>query len=148
VGITDALSSVSRFGQFLTVGAGGAVVDLLISSALTITGVVSPEWAKLGGAECAIVLMFFVNDRWTFADHGGSGSRATLRRLVKSNLVRSAGLLVQFAVVRALTRLEVSVTVGGMDVWTFLTLPIAIGCAVLVNYFAESLFTWQTHTGR
>ncbi|ERH04546.1 MAG: putative membrane protein [uncultured archaeon A07HR60] len=148
MGITDALTSVPRFGRFLTVGAGGAVIDLTVSSTLTITGVVSPEWAKLGGAECAIVLMFLVNDWWTFADHGGSGRRSKLRRLAKSNLVRSAGLLVQFAVVRGLTRWDVSVMVGGRDIWTFLTLAIAIGCAVLLNYFAESLFTWRAHTGK
>jgi Predicted membrane protein len=145
VGIPDALTSLSRVGQFLTVGASGAVVDLFVSSALTVTGVVPPEWAKLGGAECAIVLMFFLNDRWTFATHGGSGAKSKLRRLAKSNLVRSAGLLVQFAVVRALTRWEVSVRVGGTDIWTVLTLPIAIACVVLLNYLAESLFTWQTH---
>lgn len=136
------LATAGRFGRFLSVGAVGAVLDLSVSSALTLVGV-SPEYAKLVGAECAIVLMFFINDRWTFSEHGEAGLEATARRLVKSNLVRSGGLAVQFLIVRTLTRLEVSVTVAGTDVWAFLTFPIAIAVAVVFNYVAESLLTWR-----
>lgn len=136
------LATADRFGKFLSVGAVGAVLDLSVSSTLTIAGV-PPEYAKVVGAECAIILMFFVNDRWTFPEHGQSGVLATGRRLLKSNLVRSGGLVVQFLVVRVLTRLDVSVVVAGTDVWAFLTFPIAIACAFVFNYTAESLITWR-----
>lgn len=136
------LATADRFGKFLSVGAVGAVLDLSVSSALTLGGV-PPEFAKLVGAECAIVLMFFINDRWTFSEHGRAGIAPTARRLLKSNLVRSGGLVVQFLVVRTLTRLEVSVTIAGTDVWAFLTFPIAIALAVVFNYVAESLLTWR-----
>jgi len=144
--LRDELVSGSRFGMFLSVGALGAVVDLSVSSALTLGAVLPPEWAKLVGAECAIVLMFLVNDRWTFAAHGTDGLAAKLRRLLRSNVVRSVGLAVQFLVVRALVGLDVTVTAAGRDVWAVVTMPVAIGAAVLVNYVAESLFTWRVQT--
>ncbi|AUX09753.1 GtrA family protein [Halalkaliarchaeum desulfuricum] len=136
------LATADRFGKFLSVGAAGAVLDLSVSSALTIGGI-PPEYAKVVGAECAIIVMFFINDRWTFPEHGESGIRSTGRRLLKSNVVRSGGLVVQFLVVRTLTRLDVSVVVAGTDVWAFLTFPIAIACAFVFNYTAESLVTWR-----
>jgi putative flippase GtrA len=147
-GLREALLVPARFGRFLGVGAVGAVLDLAVSSTLTLAGLLPPEWAKVVGAECAIVLMFLVNDRWTFADHGAAGPAAKLRRLLKSNLVRSAGLAVQFLVVRLLTRLDVTVVAAGTDVWSVVTMPIAIGCAVMVNYAAESLLTWRVHDPR
>ena len=143
IAIRDALIEPARFGQFAGVGAAGAVVDLTVSAALVLAGLLPPEWAKVVGAECAIILMFLINDRWTFADHGANGWRAKLRRLAKSNVVRSGGIAVQFLVVVALTRLDVIVVVGETDVWPVLTMPIAIGCAFFVNYTAESLLTWR-----
>jgi putative flippase GtrA len=132
-----------RFGKFLSVGAGGAVVDVSVSSVLTLAAVLPPQWAKLVGAELAIVLMFLVNDRWTFPDEGALGVVPKLRRLLKSNLVRTAGLVVQFAVVAVLTGLDVQVVVFDTDVWAVVTMPIAIGFSFVINYVAESLITWR-----
>ena len=141
-----ALLSGVRFGKFASVGAVGAAFDLTTSSLLTVVLGIAPELAKLAGAEVAIVVMFAINDRWTFADHGRTGLPAKLRRLLKSNLVRSVGLAVQVLVVRALGSLDVYVAVAGVDVWTLFTFPVAIAASVLVNYVAESLFTWRvTH---
>lgn len=148
VDVRDALVAPGRLGQFVGVGALGALVDLAISSFLTLGAVVPAEWAKLVGAEVAIVLMFLINDRWTFADHGAAGLVAKLRRLIKSNVVRSAGVAIQFTVVYVLTRLDVTVIVRGRDLWPLFTLPVAIGCAVIVNYVAESLLTWRVHDSR
>ena len=137
------LATGSRIGKFASVGILGATIDLTISTILVLRTDILPEFAKLIGAEAAIIVMFFVNDRWTFADAGSSGRWNTFRRLVKSNLVRSGGLLVQFLVVRFLTRTDVSVLVAGTDIWPVLTMPIAIGTAFIFNYTAESLFTWR-----
>ncbi len=138
-----ALLSGVRFGKFASVGAVGAVFDLTTSSLLTVLLAVAPEIAKLVGAEVAIVVMFAINDRWTFADHGREGPWHKLRRLLKSNLVRSGGLAVQVLVVRALGNLDVPLVVAGVDVWTLLTFPAAIAASMFVNYVAESLFTWR-----
>lgn len=148
IDLRDALVAPVRIGQFVGVGAVGAAVDLSISSVLTLSAILPAEWAKLVGAECAIILMFLINDRWTFADHGAAGFVAKLRRLIKSNVVRSAGLAIQFVVVYVLTRIGVTVVVAGTDLWPLITLPIAIGCAVAVNYVAESLLTWRVHQAR
>jgi putative flippase GtrA len=148
IDVRDALLAPVRIGQFVGVGAVGAAVDLSVSSALTLGAILPAEWAKLVGAECAIVLMFLINDRCTFSDHGAAGFVAKLRRLIKSNVVRSAGLAIQFVVVYVLTRIGVTVIVAGTDLWPLITLPIAIGCAVAVNYVAESLLTWRVHQPR
>lgn len=139
----EELAAASRFGKFLSVGAGGAVVDVSVSSVLTLAAILPPQWAKLVGAEIAIVLMFLVNDRWTFPEEGALGLVPKLRRLLKSNLVRTAGLAVQFAVVAFLTSLNVQVVVFETDVWDVVTMPIAIGFAFVINYVAESLLTWR-----
>lgn len=141
--LIDELASGARMGRFISVGLVGSVVDLSVSTALTLGAVLPPEFAKLVGAELAIVVMFYINDRWTFAEVGKPGRWSTLRRLVRSNVVRAGGLAVQVAIVYYLTRLDVTVTAGGRDIWPVLTMPIAIACAFIVNYTAESLFTWK-----
>ena len=142
-GIPDELLVPGRFGQFVSVGAVGAVFDLTTSSALTAGVGVSPEIAKLVGAEVAILVMFVVNERWTFAGHGDDSVGAVLRRLLKSNLGRSGGVAVQVGVVAALTRLPIALSAFGVDLWELATFPIAIGCSLLLNYVLESLFTWR-----
>lgn len=138
-----ALLSGVRIGQFLSVGAVGAAFDLSISTALVVLSGVAPEVAKLVGAEVAIVVMFFINDNWTFAGQGADGIGSTLRRLATSNLVRSGGVLVQVLIVRALTNLPVSTEVMGVELWSLLSLPVAIFASVFVNYVFESLLTWR-----
>jgi putative flippase GtrA len=138
-----ALLSAPRFGQFVSVGAIGFVFDFTTSTALIVLLGTLPEIAKVVGAEVAIVIMFFVNDNWTFAGQGDGALLPTLRRLLTSNLVRSGGVVVQLLVVRALTSLPISLTFGGVELWHLLTLPIAIFASMFVNYVAESLLTWR-----
>ncbi|SFR37336.1 GtrA family protein [Halogeometricum limi] len=139
----SALLSGVRFGKFASVGAVGAVFDVTTTTALIVLFDVLNEYAKLVGAEVAIVVMFFVNENWTFADAGESGILPTLRRLLTSNVVRSGGLLVQFLVVRAFREAGFSFLVLGFDVWELLPIPLAIGASMLLNYVAESVFTWR-----
>jgi putative flippase GtrA len=140
---SDELLSGKRFGQFVSVGAVGAVFDLTVSTVLTLWVGVLAEVAKLVGAEVAIIVMFLLNDRWTFANEGASGFFPSLRRLLKSNLVRSGGLALQFLIVRVLRQMDVSVVVAGFDFWQVIPLPLAILASMLVNYVAESLLTWR-----
>ena len=135
------LASRPRFGKFVSVGAVGAALDLTASSALIVAAGVDPAAAKLVGAELAILAMFGINERWTFAGRGRPA--AWPRRLLKSNAVRVGGLAVQFLVVRWLSDLDYSAPVAGFDLWLLLPLPIAILASMLLNYVAESLFTWR-----
>lgn len=139
----EELAAGTRFGKFLSVGAAGAVVDVSVSSVLTLAAILPPQWAKLVGAEIAIVLMFIVNDHWTFPEEGALGLVPKARRLLKSNLVRTAGLAVQFAVVAFLTDLDVQILVFDTNIWDVVTLPIAIAFSFVINYVAESLITWR-----
>ena len=139
----EELLSAGRFGQFLSVGVVGAVFDITSSSLLTAGLGIAPEVAKLVGAEVAIVIMFAINERWTFAEEGEVGRPALLKRFLKSNLVRSGGVGVQVVVVYLLTRLPVELRFFGVDLWELATFPVAIACSLLLNYVLESLFTWR-----
>jgi putative flippase GtrA len=139
----DSLLSGVRFGKFVSVGAVGAVFDLTVSSALILVFGVLAEYAKLVGAEVAIVVMFFINEHWTFSEEGAGGAIPLLGRLARSNLVRVGGVALQFLVVRGLRTLDVSIVVAGFDLWQLLPLPIAIVCSMFLNYVLESLFTWR-----
>jgi putative flippase GtrA len=142
-GRVEALLSGVRFGKFVSVGAVGAAFDLAVSTLLILQFGVVGEVAKVAGAEVAIVVMFFINEHWTFAEEATGGALPTLRRLLKSNLVRSGGVAVQFLVVRSLGGLDVTLTAFGVDLWQLVPLPIAIGVSMLLNYVLESLVTWR-----
>jgi putative flippase GtrA len=138
-----ALRSTTRFGTFVSVGAVGFAFDVTVSTALRELGVF-PEVAVAAGIEVAIVVMFLLNDRVTFADEGTAGVGPALRRLGRSHLVRLGGAVVQLAAFSALYRVpDVTLTVAGVDAWFVLSKATAVGVAMVVNYVAESLFTWR-----
>ena len=137
------LVSGAQFGQFLSVGAVGAVADTAVLTASTLLIGVSELWGKVAGIEVAILLMFLLNERWTFTDHGAGGWRSLLGRLGKSHLVRSGGVAVQLAVFWALTGpYTLQLRFGGTDLWFLVASLFSIGVATLINYVFEGLFTW------
>lgn len=151
------LLSAVRFGQFASVGAVGAVCDnavLLSSSELGIAAALAdllgvpafaPEVAKALGIETAIVVMFLLNDNWTFATADGGGASA-LRRLLTSNLVRVGGIGVQLVVFSLVyRRLFVDLSAFGVDLWLLVASVCGIGLGMCVNYVTESLVTWRVH---
>lgn len=141
------LVSAVRFGKFVSVGAVGALFDVTTATALRELGVY-PEIAVLAGIEVSVVVMFFLNDNWTFAAEGTGGVRSTLRRLARSNLVRTGGILVQLGTFRLLYRvIAVDLTIVGLDGWFVVSKVGGIGAGLFVNFVAESLFTWRVHTG-
>ncbi|WP_226012799.1 GtrA family protein [Halomicrobium salinisoli] len=143
--LRELLSGV-RFGKFVSVGVVGAAADNAVLAALRLGLGVPEMWAKAAGIETAIVVMFLVNEHWTFAEQGASGRRAFGARLVKSHLVRSGGVTIQLVVYWFLTqRLTVELVVLGEDLWFLAASPVAIGIAMFANYVFESLFTWRVH---
>ena len=138
------LASGVRFGQFASVGIVGAICDNAMLALLKLGFGVPATYAKFAGIETAIIVMFLLNDRWTFADQGGSDLVARARRLLKSNVVRIGGILIQLAVYDTLVHgMDVTLLVAGTDLWFLAASPIAIAAAMFVNYLAESLFTWK-----
>jgi putative flippase GtrA len=145
-GRLGALVSGTRFGKFVSVGVVGAVCDTAVLTLLVEVGGVLPELAWAAGVETAILVMFVVNDTWTFADHGGDGRRSLLGRLLRSHTVRAGGVLTQFVVFVALLRgVPVELPVAGIDLWLLVAKGAGVGLGMVVNYVAESLFTWQVH---
>jgi putative flippase GtrA len=126
---------------------------------------VLPELATLAGIETAILVMFLVNERWTFASHGPDDRASFFARLKRSHAVRAAGVTTQYLIFLVLYRgLYVSVSLadltvwqwvvdtvgtgmglGGLDVWLLVAKGAGIGIGMLVNYVFESVFTWQVH---
>ena len=141
--VVDSLLSGTRFGKFASVGAVGAVFDVTTSTVLRELGVF-PELAVFVGIEVAVVVMFLLNDNWTFAEQGAAGVRAALGRLLRSNLVRAGGIVVQLLTFRFFYRVvALELTVVGVDGWFVVSKVAGIGTGMVVNYVAESLVTWR-----
>ena len=146
-----ALAAAGRIGRFVSVGVAGATLETVVVALLT-SGVLArtapPLLAKAVGAEASITLMFLVNDRWTFAGAGEAGFVSRCRRYGRSHLVRVGGLSVAFVTLFALTTwTDITVLVGGADLWPTVANALAIGAGMTLNYVAESLVTWRVHHG-
>jgi putative flippase GtrA len=144
----ETLATTVRFGQFVSIGVLGAVCENIVLLSLVEMLAATPELAKLVGAEVSIIVMFVANERWTFATEGKTGTLWLGRRFLTSNLVRAGGVVVGTVVFSALIRwVEVSLLFAGIDFWLLAANAIGIGVGLVVNYVAESLFTWRVHTG-
>jgi len=145
--VRELLSGV-RFGKFASVGAIGAVFD-------TTTFVVLDQFVGLPtavanaiGIEVAILVMFAINDNWTFAGEGKSADGWLGRRLLRSHLVRAGGSSLQWGIlvlVLEVYGIYYAVSVASVDLWPIAVKGGAIAIAMFVNYVFESLFTWRIH---
>lgn len=141
----DALRSRVRFGKFVSAGVVGALCDTAVLVTLTQLGVL-PEVATLVGIETAILVMFGINERWTFPAHGADDGHSLLARLGRSHGVRAAGSLTQFLVFVAVFRgIPMSVQLAGVNLWLLVAKGSGIGVGMVVNYVFESLLTWRVH---
>jgi putative flippase GtrA len=161
-----ALVSGMRIGKFVSVGVVGTAADTTVLLVLSQAFGVVAEVATLAGIETAILVMFALNERWTFASQGAAGRGSLARRLGRSHLVRAAGSTTQFLVFVGIYRLLfVPLTVGdvapllaaartlgvgtaavaGVDLWILVAKIGGITVGMSVNYVFESLFTWRVH---
>ena len=140
----NALVHRARIGQFISVGLVGAVIETIIVALLTTTTGTTPLIAKVVGAEISISTMFAINDRWTFAEEGDVNPVAIVCRWGKSHLVRIVGLSISFSTLYLLTSgVGVSFEIIGLELWPTVANIVGIGLGLVVNYIAESLFTWE-----
>jgi len=126
-----------RFGRFLSVGVVGFVIDMLVITGLTEGFAIPTLWAKLASAEAAIIVIFALNERWTFQRWGEAEIISLLRRFATSNIVRTGGVAVATAVLLALN--------GWFGVWVPIANAIGIAIGFVVNFVFESLLTWRVH---
>lgn len=139
-----ALATPAQFGKFVSVGAVGAVCDTLVLLVLVEGVGVQAELAALVGIEVSILVMFALNEGWTFRRAGGGGWLATTRRLVRSHAVRAGGTLTQFLLFVTVYRLLfVDITAVGLDVWLLVAKGTGILAGLGLNYVFEVLFTWR-----
>jgi len=142
----EALVSGVRFGKFASVGAVGAAFDVTTLVLLTELAGLSAAVANVASIETAVLVMFAVNERWTFADEGSDGGRSLARRLARSHVVRAGGSTLQYVLfVGVFYGVAVELAVAGVDLWLVVVKGGAIGVAMVVNYVFESIFTWQVH---
>jgi putative flippase GtrA len=131
------LVAADRLLQFIAVGTVGTTVDMTLLAAFH--GVLG--WplitSKLAGAEISFLVMFAINERWTFSTFGKTSLRARLRRLLTSNIVRTGGLLTATTVLYILT--------ATTDTGYLLANAVGIGVGFFVNYTFESWLTWRVH---
>lgn len=131
------LASVDRMAQFAAVGTIGTTVDMTVLAVSYDIAGMSLVVSKLLSAELSFLVMFLINEYWTFAEFGRRSTWAQVRRLVRSNAVRLAGYAVAVGLLVVLTR--------ATGMWYVLANLLAISVGFLVNYPMESLFTWEVH---
>lgn len=137
----ETLLSGARFGQFLSVGVVGSLLETILLTLIDSVLGFPYLLAKAVGAESSITLMFLLNDRWTFAE---SSDASMVRRWLRSNSVRFVGVGIATGIGWVLvTATGMELILFGLDVWPPLANYVGIGVALLVNYVAESLFTWR-----
>ncbi|PSG99530.1 MAG: GtrA family protein [Nanohaloarchaea archaeon SW_7_43_1] len=126
------LLNMKRISKFAFIGFIGLMVDNGVIFLLERNTELMIEVAKLISAELSIIFMFLLNEKWTFdAQKGG------LRRFLKSNLVRSGGVVV------ALVVLKILYGMFGIPVVIANTIGIIAGFGF--NYVFESFYTWKIH---
>jgi putative flippase GtrA len=131
------LVQVERVRQFITTGAVGVGVELVVLAAVVEAGLTGRFVGGVVGKEAAVLVMFALNESWTFADSGRPGVRALGRRLVLSNVARATGNGVALAVYTILFL--------WLGVWYLLAAVAGIVAGFLFNYLLEGLWTWQSH---
>jgi len=138
------LQSRVRLGKFVSVGVVGAVFDTAVLILLSQFLGVLEEIAVLAGIETSILVMFALNERWTYPESGEQGWLASLRRLGRSHLVRSGGITVQFVVFVVIYRLLFTpLSLAGIDLWLLFAKGCGIFFGMMLNYVFETLFTWR-----
>lgn len=131
------LVSFGRLWRFAAVGGVGAAFDSVALFVFHGVLEVPLALAKIGSAEAGILVMFVVNEAWTFADEGASGPVARARRFASSHAVRAVGLAVGLAVLLALNQ--------WLGVWYIVANVLGLGVGFVSNYCFESLVTWRVH---
>ncbi|MFQ3274954.1 MAG: putative flippase GtrA [Candidatus Nanohaloarchaea archaeon] len=129
--VFNQLIHLERISKFTFIGFLGLLIDNGVILLLEQSGMMI-EIAKLISAEASIIFMFLANEKWTF-----SSSKGMLRRFLKSNLVRSGGVLV------ALIVLKILYEMFGTPVVIANTVGIIVGFGF--NYVFESFYTWKVH---
>ena len=145
--ISSALKALARldaralFGnRIVRMASIGAIGFLIQSTIFEIVGIqldlFSPPGAALLGAEIAIVVNFFLNNRFTFANEKIPFSRAMVPKFLKFNAAVALSLAIQWVMV------SIGERVGGdWALRLFNVLGVLVG--FIVNYISYTTFIWK-----
>ena len=124
----------SRFLKFCLVGASGIAVNLGLLWILTeIVGLFYLVSAAFS-IETSILSNFTLNELWTFRDRARS-TKGILKRVAKFNLICVGGLLINLAILAALTEL--------LGIYYMISALFGIVAATLWNYVMSAMWTWR-----
>jgi dolichol-phosphate mannosyltransferase len=120
-----------KFSLVGVIGAGiNSIFLFLFYGVLTLPLVFS----SIIAIEIAIIMQFLMNDRWTFKEQKTTHVEQFVKRILKSNIWRSGGLVVNVGVLYFLTEyLGKNYLISNI---------VGIICAFLLNYLFESRLTW------
>jgi dolichol-phosphate mannosyltransferase len=125
---------VIRLIKFSIVGGIGAGINTGFLWLFTDLAGIYYLYSSVVAIEIAILMQFLMNDRWTFKEQRTTHVAQLMTRILKSNIWRSGGLVVNVGVLYFLTEYA--------DVYYLLSNIVGIFCAFLLNYLMESRLTW------
>ena len=123
-----------RLIKFSIVGTLGAGINTVFLWILTSFGGLFYLFSSAISIEIAIIIQFLINDRWTFRERKTKHLRQFLKRILKSNLWRSGGLVVNVGILYLLTEYA--------GLYYLISNIFGIICAFMLNYTLESRLTW------
>lgn len=128
----DPLLDLRRTVAFSATSIAGLVLETIILI-LLVELLNSPVLvAKIIGAEASITAMFLLNNRFTYTGDPGK----ILTRFMKSNLVRTGGIIISIVV------LEIGTSYG---IWYPLANIAGVCVGFVFNYGLETAYTWKEH---
>jgi len=125
---------VYKFAKFGFIGALGAILNTAVIFSLVEFFNFNYLAASPIAIESAIVLMFILNNRYTFSNQK-RGVKQIFEGLIKSNIYRSIGIMVQIAFLYFLTDV--------LEIYYILSNLASIGIASIFNFFTEEKLNWS-----
>jgi len=119
--------------KFCFVGFTGAGVNLGVLYSLTNIGL-HYTFSGLLAIETSLLFNFFLNRWWTFRDE--AASTGLVKPIVKDHLTRIGGILINFALLWALTEL--------LGLYYILSMIIGIAFATLWNFVGNTRWVWRS----
>ena len=124
----------SRFLKFCLVGSSGVAVNLGLLWILTEVAGLFYLVSAAFSIETSILSNFVLNELWTFRDRARS-ARGILKRALKFNMICVTGLVINLAILAALTEL--------FGVYYMISALFGIAAATLWNYVMSAMWTWK-----
>ncbi|MFB6145119.1 MAG: glycosyltransferase [Candidatus Nanohaloarchaea archaeon] len=121
--------------KFGIVGGAGALVDMSLLYIFTEYVGLQYMLSAVISKETSTIANFSFNEAWTFMGRGKNGRKNMVKRVLKFNLVSIAGVVLNLAILYALTEFA--------GIYYLLSNMIAILLVFAWNYMVNSRWTWK-----